>query len=194
MIRMRIKNIIVGMGPLPSAVILRPAEADEGNSYSDGSLNIEPGAAFTIDKHTGTLDELPIALGMFDAACIARGLDGVERPRPMTHNLLDNIITVLAATLESVTIQRVEKATFYASIDIRDEHETLHHVDARPSDAIALAVRAEVPIFASEDVLERGGMPNFDAIAQDERARELDEFHSFVDTLSPDDFKANDAR
>ena len=192
MIRMRIKNIIVGTGPLPSAVVLRPAEAHEGDGYDDDPI----GSAETPSEsgHKILADELPIGMGTFDAACIARGVDGVERVRPMTHELLWSVIEALEGSLESVSILRLEGTTFFASLDVRSTDGAAHHIDARPSDAIALAVRAGVPILAREDVLERGGMPNFEAIAQDERDHALSEFHDFVEKLSPEDFRANDTR
>lgn len=186
MIRMRIKNVIVGAGPLPSAVVLRPAEAGEGNRYDKGSLEVE--VADEQDREQASLNVLPLSVGTVEAACIARGIDGVERPRPMTHELLRTVIDVLGGKLESASINRVEGATFYASLNVFDASGAEHHIDARPSDAIALAVRAEVPVYASEDVLESAGMPDFDAIKRDEQAREEQDFHDFVENLSPADF------
>lgn len=193
---MRIKNIVVGAGPLPSAVVLRPAEDEEPNGYEQaefvGSSDDDSDAEGS--SHQASLNVLPISVGTFEAACIGRGVDGIERPRPMTHELLRNVIEVLGGKLESVSICRVEGTTFYATLDVVDASGSSHHIDARPSDAIALAVRAEVPIYASEDVLEAAGMPDFGAIAKDEQAREEQQFHTFVEGLSPDDFKAADQK
>lgn len=190
MIRMRIKSIIVGGGPIPSGIILRPARDEEGNAYNRESFEAEHKA----DDLYGSscFNELPISMGTVDAACIARSVDGGNRTRPMTHELLWNTIEVLGGMLESVSIRRVEQTTFFATLDVTDANGIPHHIDARPSDALALAVRAHVPILADEMVLEQGGMPDFEAIAKDERAREMSEFHDFVESLSPADFKASD--
>lgn len=190
MIRMRIKNVIVGAGPLPSAIVLRPAEDDESDRYDKETLEAEATAEDEgEDEHEqAMLNVLPLSVGTVEAACIARGVDGVERPRPMTHELLRSVIEVLGGTLQSVSINRVEDTTFYATLDVTDMNGGEHHIDARPSDAIALAVRAEVPVYAAEDVLESAGMPDFEAIKRDEQAREEQDFHDFVENLSPADF------
>lgn len=166
MVRMQVKDVIVGKGSTPSAVVLLP----EGKR-----------AAST----------LPISVGPFEASCIGAGLEHRRRRRPMTHDLLANVIDVLGGKLESVSITRAEGATFFATLDIRLGTGETHHIDARPSDAIALAVRTQVPILATEKLLEQAGLPNLDAVAADERARDAKAFHDFVESLTPDDFKTN---
>ena len=174
MIEMTLKNLIVGGGPIPSAIILAPASADEG----------ETGDAETSDM------ALPINVGSVDAANVARAVESEEAKRPTTHMLLGDTVAALGATLESISITRVEGATFYATLDITSATGETHHIDARPSDAIALAITADRPMFATREVLDCAGTPDFDAIAREERTREEAEFHDFVEGLSPDDFKA----
>lgn len=193
MVEMRIKNIIVGSGPFPSAVVLTPLSSDGDDTPDAPAIAASDSAweaAETDPEQTRNL--LPIAVGTVEAACIGTGVDDIERPRPMTHDLLANVIAALGASIESVSITRVEGSTFFATVDLTDATGATHHIDARPSDAIALAVRTEVPILVSEDVLEQGGMPNFTAIKKGEESRELRKFHEFVSNLSPEDFRTSD--
>ena len=186
MVRMVITNVIVGNPPLPSAIVLSPA-ADTGADPKvaiDHNLNAEDiiGSA--------SMDVLPLSVGMVDAAQIARAADSETHRRPDTHDLLSSVITVLGGEVSSASITRVEDTTFFATVDVIAADGTIHHVDARPSDAIALALRCDKPILASEDVLSRAGLPNFEAIASDEKRREAEEFHAFVESLSPSDFES----
>ncbi len=185
MIRMVLHNVIVGAPPLPSAIILAPLK--EGQDKPEVTVERDGNASEFLDK--APTDVLPISLGMFEAACIARSVDASERTRPDTHELLLNSICALGSTLVSVSLTRVEGATFFATLDVRDAEGAMHHIDARPSDAIAVAMRAEVDIFANEDVLTCAGLPDFEAIAADEQNRESQKFHEFVENLSPEDFK-----
>ena len=130
----------------------------------------------------------PALLG--HAANVARAIDSDDIKRPTTHMLLAGTLEVLGASLAGVTIERVEGATFFATLDVVNATGEHHHIDARPSDAVALAITCDEPIFASREVLECAGSPDFDAIEKDERSREEAKFHDFVEGLSPDDFKA----
>lgn len=95
---------------------------------------------------------LPIWIGFMEASAIASKLEGVEMPRPMTHDLLNNCITQLGVVVEKVVVTDLRDNTYYANIYLRTpEKEIL--IDSRPSDAIALALRAGVPIFVNESVL-----------------------------------------
>jgi len=99
---------------------------------------------------------LPIIIGTSEVAAIKRNLSGVQPPRPMTHDLLSDIITNLGAKLESVIIDKIESNTFYAKMILQPvgARQKSIAVDARPSDSIALAVRLEAPIFVEEKVFE----------------------------------------
>ena len=167
MVEMTLRNLIVGGGPIPSAIILQPASDENGSELV-----------------------LPISVGTVDAANVARATNADDHKRPATHALLVDTIDALGGELESVSITRVEGATFFATLDVRSATGEQHHIDARPSDAISAAIEADAPVLASEDVLERAGLPDFAAVERDEQEREAAEFHDFVENLTPDDFKA----
>lgn len=165
-VRMDIETIVVGGGPVASMVVLRPRNP----RLTDGNL------------------QLPIQIGLAEASAISTGMDDSTNHRPFTHDLLKNVVSELGSTISSVGIDRVEGATFFAHVTlIRSDGEHIN-VDARPSDAIALAVRTKAPIFVNSDVLETAAYPDFTTVRKDEEERELKEFHDFVETLSPEDF------
>ena len=97
---------------------------------------------------------LPIWIGGAEAQAIASRLQGVQFPRPMTHDLLLSILEELGGTVEEVVICRLERNTYYAVIRVRRGNEVLD-VDSRPSDALAIALRAEVPVYVLRSVLDR---------------------------------------
>jgi bifunctional DNase/RNase len=96
---------------------------------------------------------LPIIIGAFEAQAIALEIEGIKPPRPLTHDLLKNVIDNLGASIIEVIIDELKENTFYAKIIIEVSALT-NEIDARPSDAIALAVRAQSPIYATESVME----------------------------------------
>jgi len=127
---------------------------------------------------------LPIWIGMFEAAAIAMELQEFKPPRPMTHDLMTKIITDLGGKVTQVIINEIIENTFYAIIEIQpsEKGETIK-VDARPSDAIAVAVRTNVPIYVSESVMVKAKMVNAE---KDEE--ETQKFHSFIENIKPEDF------
>jgi hypothetical protein len=96
----------------------------------------------------------PIVIGLPEAQAIERRIKGVQGKRPQTHDLLARVIEDLGGTLRSVTIGDLNEGTFFATLDISTQHAGPLTIDARPSDAIALAVAGDVPIFVAEKVLE----------------------------------------
>jgi len=100
---------------------------------------------------------LPIIIGTFEAQAIALELEHIKPPRPMTHDLLKNIIQSFGAELNQVFINDLSEGTFYAQIIYNQNGEQLEQ-DARPSDAIALAIRFNAPIFVSEEILDEAGI------------------------------------
>lgn len=96
---------------------------------------------------------LPIIIGQFEAQAIALEMEGIKPPRPLTHDLLKNLIDNLGGTVVEVIVNELRENTFYAKI-VLDVSGLTNEVDARPSDAIALAVRADAPIYVSEAVME----------------------------------------
>ena len=104
---------------------------------------------------------LPVVIGIAEVNAIKLKLSGIKPPRPLTHDLLLNIIETLGAKLQKVVIDRLQSNTFYAKIylSLNGSKEVL--IDARPSDSVALALRAGVPIFAAEEVLKEAGVNEF---------------------------------
>ena len=129
---------------------------------------------------------LPIYIGGPEAAAIAYALEGVESPRPLTHDLLKTVLGELGATLVKVTVTDLVEHTFYAELDLQvgDRH---HLVSSRPSDAIALAVRTGTPIFAAEKVLDEAGQSTTPE-REGEADEILEEFRDFIERVNPDDF------
>jgi bifunctional DNase/RNase len=132
---------------------------------------------------------LPIFIGQPEATAIAFAMDGVITPRPMTHDLLSIVIAELGATLEQVTITHVEEGTFHAELLMR-VGEVEHRVSARPSDAVALALRVECPIWAAEAVVDEAGLlPDDDSESSEETGGDVvEQFREFIDNVNPDDF------
>ncbi|MBQ1840153.1 MAG: bifunctional nuclease family protein, partial [Atopobiaceae bacterium] len=102
--------------------------------------------------------------------------------------LLSSVIDSLGARLASICIVDVRGTTFYATLQLVRSDGSRTDVDCRPSDAIALALRAGAPIFAREQVLSTATMPDFHTVEQDNEEREFQAFHDFVENLSPEDF------
>jgi len=101
---------------------------------------------------------LPIVIGIIEATAIKMKVSGFKPPRPLTHDLLNNLITQMGAKLEKVVVTKLENNIFYAKLVVRKSDGELIEVDARPSDSIALALRAGAPIFVEEEVLEQAEM------------------------------------
>ena len=99
--------------------------------------------------------QMPIIIGVAEAAAIKMKVSKIKPPRPLTHDLLKNVLDQMGASLQSVIINKLEGNTFYAQLLIRTNEEKVINVDARPSDSIALALRAEAPIFVEEEVFTK---------------------------------------
>lgn len=131
---------------------------------------------------------LPIWIGHPEATAILLALEGVETPRPMTHDLMLSLLGSLETLVERVEITRVDEGTFYAAIILRGE-ERSRAVDARPSDSIALAIRAGAPIYVSDEVLDSAGVPD-ESISEVDEEAELEAFRDFLDHVDPADFSS----
>ena len=126
---------------------------------------------------------LPIWIGQTEANAIVLEQQGVEPERPLTHDLIKNLIEALGHTLKEVRIVDLQNGTFYADLVFDQDLR----VSARPSDSVAIALRAGVPIYAEEPVLAEAGL-----VMPDEREDEVEKFKEFLESVSPDDFKATD--
>jgi hypothetical protein len=123
---------------------------------------------------------LPIWVGVFEANAIALQIENVATPRPMTHDLLKNVIQDLEATVKKIVVSDLRENTFYALIYLQRHGETIA-IDARPSDAIALALRTRVPIFVEELVID-----NAKTIDTPEKA-DSERLQKWLESLDPDD-------
>ena len=101
---------------------------------------------------------LPIWIGVCEANSIALSLEGVETPRPMTHDLIQDLLATAGCTVDHIFIHSLNDSVFIASIQLRDASSMTHQVDSRPSDAIALALRAKADVLVDPSVLERAVM------------------------------------
>jgi hypothetical protein len=118
-----------------------------------------PGAYALVLKETDGERRLPIIIGQFEAQAIALELEGIKPPRPLTHDLVKNVIDSLGTTLSDVIISELREGTFYARLNV-EGNSSSHEIDARPSDAIAVAIRFGVPIYVAETVMEEAsGIP-----------------------------------
>lgn len=131
---------------------------------------------------------LPVWIGQNEAEAIAMRLQGATVPRPLTHDLLAQLITEMGGALQHVLINDLSNSVFFARLAIRQQGE-LRLIDSRPSDAIALAVRAQAPIYVDEGVMDRAGiLPSSDIrMAAPDTSDDLNVFRDFVDTLDLDD-------
>ena len=130
---------------------------------------------------------LPIWIGQSEAAAILMKLQGQATPRPLTHDLFTNALGELDAQVVRVCVTELRESTFIATITIRQNGSELE-LDSRPSDAIALAVRADAPIFADDSVIEESAIEfEGEDINEDDL---VDEFKKFLDKVTPDEFAA----
>ncbi len=125
---------------------------------------------------------LPIWIGAAEAAAIALSLQGVTTPRPMTHDLMKNMLDDLSVQVQRIVVTELRDSTFFATIQLQRNGDS-YEVSSRPSDAIALAVRMAVPIFASEDVLEEAAI-----LIPGDEDEEVEKFKEFLDNVTPEDF------
>ena len=129
---------------------------------------------------------LPIFIGGAEATAIAFALERVETPRPMTHDLMKDLLDDLGARVERIVVTELRESTFYAEIHLTVNGRT-HEVSSRPSDAIALAVRAGTPIFAAESVLDEAAYPAAEESEPDQEDV-VEQFREFIDKVNPEDF------
>jgi bifunctional DNase/RNase len=141
-------------------------------------------------ERTGDQRVLPIFIGGAEATAIAFALEEVTTPRPMTHDLMKNLLDELGVSVESVCVTDLRDNTFFAEIELHAS-DGVHRVSSRPSDALALAARTGTPIYAEEAVLDQAG---YQAEEEDEDAEAVgseevvEQFKEFIDQVNPEDF------
>ncbi len=171
MIRADIETIIMASGAVPSIIVLRERRTNGNEEVPLRSLSIQTGS--------------------FEAAAIGHGIDGAKSARPITHDVFIDALSKLNVKVERVEINNVDAPIFYAKIVLAGSND-MHSmnevcIDARPSDALALAVRSNAPIYIEDDVMNRAGTVSYyaDQAAEED---EFKQFDQFIQTLSPDDF------
>ena len=124
--------------------------------------------------------QLPIFIHATEAEAIAAELEGYRPPRPLTHDLLNNCVSSLGGELQYIVVNDLRDNIFYAVLHIMQGERTID-IDARPSDSIALAVRARVPIYVAEEVMDAAGV--YPSVEIEEEQEDLSIFRDFVETL-----------
>ncbi|WP_293444353.1 bifunctional nuclease family protein [Persephonella sp.] len=132
-------------------------------------------------KGKDTEHVLPIWIGVFEANAIAMQLEGITRPRPMTHDLVNSIIDTLNGIVEYIHIHDLRDNTYYAEITIKTQTGQVK-IDSRPSDAINIALRSGAPIFVSEEVLQKSQIEDSETDAKEEDLKE------WLESIRPEDF------
>jgi bifunctional DNase/RNase len=125
---------------------------------------------------------LPIWIGAMEATAIAFALQGIPTPRPMTHDLMKNVLEEIGVHVERIVITELRDGTFYAELQMA-QNGARYQITSRPSDAIALAVRLNVPIYANEE-----GLSESSSVIRDDEEQEVEKFREFLDNVTPEDF------
>ena len=125
---------------------------------------------------------LPIWVGIFEANAIALRIEEIKTPRPMTHDLLCNVLDSLQASVKKIVVSELKDNTYFAQIHL-DVDGVARQIDARPSDAIALALRTEAPIYVEQEVLEQSRSLN-----EDGQPSDAERLRRWLEDLDPDDF------
>jgi bifunctional DNase/RNase len=128
---------------------------------------------------------LPIWIGHPEAAAILVKMQEAPAPRPMTHDLTADIVQQLGGEVIAITVTELRDSTFYARITLRQNGDEIE-IDSRPSDAIAIAIRVDAPIFAADEVIEESGVEfEGEEVSEEEM---VDQFRQFLETVSPEEF------
>lgn len=148
------------------------------------ALDTRTGSPIVVLHDTDNRRALPIWIGSAEASSIIRKIENLSVTRPMTHDLIISIIEKTGYKLTKVEINDVEKETYFATIFLEDKDGNEIEVDSRPSDAIAVAIRIEAPIYVTANVLSNGSVSTDSA----KDAQEAEEFKNFVQSIKPSDF------
>lgn len=139
-----------------------------------------------VDQIPGDGLVLPIWIGQLEATSILVAVENADVPRPLAHDLMILMLTALDASATRVEVTRIDEGTFFAEITLSTALGD-RIVDARPSDAIALASRVGAPIWVADEVLTEAGVP--DVLTETDASERLDEFKRFLDEVEPEDFE-----
>ena len=168
---------------------------EDSIQMSVGGLTLDPvtKTPIVILKDTDNKLNLPIWIGLLEATAMATEIEGIKMARPMTHDLLKNILGEVGCSVESVEITELKENTYYALVNLKVADRQLV-IDSRPSDAIALALRTKSPIFVAKAVLEASSV-----LQQNEEGKEAavenvsnvskEKWAEILEKMTPDDFK-----
>lgn len=148
------------------------------------ALDTRTGSPIVVLHDKDNRKALPIWIGSAEASAIIRKIENLTVARPMTHDLIINIIEKTGYNLDRVEINDVEKETYFATLFLKNEDDNVIEIDSRPSDAIAVAIRVDAPIFISAKVLSSGSVST-DSAKDEEEAQE---FKNFIQSIKPSDF------
>ncbi len=130
---------------------------------------------------------VPIWIGLFEASAIATQLERIDLARPMTHDLMNDMLKILGVSVTKIVINDLRNNTFFAVIHVL-KNSGIVTIDSRPSDAIALALRANAPIFVDEKVIEKSTNIEFDKKTKDLNKYSKEQLREFLENLSSEDF------
>jgi bifunctional DNase/RNase len=160
-----------------------------------GALTLDPSTKtpIVVLKDPDNKLNLPIWIGLLEAASMATELEGIKPQRPMTHDLLRNILGELGGTVEAVEVTELRDNTYFAHIQVKTRDGRIVQIDSRPSDAISLALRTKSPIYVAKKVLEVSSELQQSAEA-DSKEQNLagvsrDKWAEILEKMSPEDFK-----
>lgn len=148
------------------------------------ALDTRTGSPIVVLHDKENRKALPIWIGSAEASAIIRKIENLTVARPMTHDLIIDIIEKTGYRLDRVEINDVEKETYFATLFLKNKDDNIIEIDSRPSDAIAVAIRVDAPIFISAKVLSSGSVST-DSAKDEEEAQE---FKSFIQSIKPSDF------
>lgn len=149
------------------------------------ALDTRTGSPIVVLHDKENRKALPIWIGSAEASAIIRKIENLTVARPMTHDLIINIIEKTGYEIDKIEINDVEKDTYYATIFLRGKDDNIIEIDSRPSDAIAVAIRVDAPIFVTANVISNGSVSTDSA--KDEA--EAQEFKEFIQSIKPSDFE-----
>ncbi|MBX3317118.1 MAG: bifunctional nuclease family protein [Phycisphaeraceae bacterium] len=155
-VRMELSRVLIRELNDYQLIELREIDPD---AIERDELDIAESDPHSADPEEGGLRSFPIVIGLPEAQAIERRLKNIPIKRPQTHDLLAGVIAALGGTLQSITICDLSEGTFFATLDVETSQGELLHIDARPSDAIALGIANDVPIYVEEHVLEAASKP-----------------------------------
>ena len=159
---------------------------------SVGGLTVDPvtKTPIVVLRDADNKLNLPIWIGLLEATAMATELEGVKMSRPMTHDLLRSTLTALGATVEAVEVSDLRENTYFALVHLRHGDRSIS-IDARPSDAIALALRARCPIYVAKAVLEQSSVLQQAEEGEEQNLSNVspEKWADILDKMGPDDFK-----